>query len=62
MLCKFQQWLINQGIHWCGKQRPEYPHCKDCPEFEEQEMGTTYCTATDETVIIDMKGKLKDGD
>ena len=51
-MCKYQMWLINQGIHWCKLQRQEYfNHCKDCSCYEEVEMGETCSTSTEEVEI-----------
>lgn len=36
-MCLHQQYLINQGMHWCGKQVNGYPECcnEKCPYYEE---------------------------
>lgn len=41
-ICKHQEWLINQGVHWCGLQNPIYPDCKNCPNFEELDVSGIY--------------------
>ena len=51
-ICKHQMWLINQGIHWCELQLPNYPKCEGCEHFEELEIGETVATSTKSIIEI----------
>ena len=59
-ICKHQEWLINQGVHWCGLQNPIHPDCKNCPNFEELDLGST-CTSTATIYNTDEFSNLKIG-
>ena len=60
--CKHQVILINQGLHWCGKQNPSYPDCKNCPEFEEEDINfyiSTACNVITEENLVPKIGFWK---
>ena len=50
--CRHQETLINQGIHWCGKQNKCYPNCgQHCPDYEARgESVITFASTTEEKI------------
>ena len=59
-ICKHLQWIINQGVHWCGKQLPIYPDCKDCPFYEPDDTGYIYTTGGPSTTLKIDEKEVKD--
>lgn len=57
--CKHQEWLINQGVHWCGIQSSTYPDCKNCPNYEEVELNITYSSTSSKTNLDEISSSKK---
>ena len=45
-ICEHQQRLVNQGVHWCDKQKDNYPDCENCSDYSPVPDATVSCTST----------------
>ena len=41
MACKNMGFAINQNMYWCNKQMENFPICKNCLNYEEEETPIT---------------------